>query len=531
MSAFTQQHTHIKASAGDLHLQLLTPEAIGFIEALHEAFNERRMELLALRKHKQLEIDAGKLPAFCAETERVRRGDWTVWPVPAELQDRRVEITGPVERKMLINGLNSGARVYMADFEDANSPTWENVLQGHQNLQEVITGTITHTGAGGKPYTLNQEHAVLFVRPRGWHMEEKHVLIKGVPVSAALFDFGLFFFHGALPLINKGSAPYFYLPKLEGYLEARLWNEVFCFAQDYKDIPQGTIKATVLIETLPAAFEMEEILYELRMHSAGLNCGRWDYIFSYIKKLKAHKDYVLPERGQVTMTVPFMKNYAALCVQTCHKRGAHAMGGMAAFIPIKNNQEANAAALAKVEADKVREVLNGHDGTWVAHPGLIPTVLEVFNTHMPTPNQVFNKRDDVQVTAADLLQPPAFEVTPEGFYNNIDVAVQYMASWLRGIGCVPIYHLMEDAATAEISRAQLWQWIHHGHLKLSNGTPITYALFEQQLDLVLEQLKQQTGETAFVVNRYQDAAHLLSTLTASTELADFLTTQAYQFLD
>lgn len=531
MLAFTQQDIRLSTCAGDLHLKLLTPDAVDFIQALHEAFNDRRVELLEYRKKRQVEIDSGSLPAFNVETRSVREGVWQVAPVPLELQDRRVEITGPVERKMLINGLNSGAKVYMADFEDANSPTWENVLQGHLNLQEVIAGTISHVAENGKQYRLNERRAVLFVRPRGWHMQEKHFLVGGVPISAALFDFGLYFFHCALPLIEKGSAPYFYLPKMESYLEARLWNDVFRFAQDYKDIAQGTIKATVLIETLPAAFEMEEILYELRIHSAGLNCGRWDYIFSYIKKLRAHKDYVLPERGQVTMSVPFMRNYAALCIQTCHKRGAHAMGGMSAYIPVKNNPAANEAALSKVKSDKEREVSIGHDGTWVAHPGLIPLVLAVFNEKMPGPNQLFNKREDVHVNAADLLQPPAFEVTPEGFYNNIDVAVQYIASWLNGVGCVPIYNLMEDAATAEISRTQIWQWVHHGDLKLSDGTPITYALFEQELSRVLNVLKQQVDVDSLQHKQLEQAAEILRKTTKETTLAEFLTTRAYELID
>lgn len=513
----------------ELQSDVLTPEAISFLVALHEHFNTRRKELLQFRAVRQVQIQQGTLPHFLTSTSGIRSGNWKVDAVPTELQDRKVEITGPVDRKMLINGLNSGAKVYMADFEDSTSPTWENVIQGQINLRDAINGTISHVASNGKVYQLQAKPAILFVRPRGWHMVEKNMEVYGEPMSASLFDFGLYFFHNALPLINRGSAPYFYLPKIESHLEARLWNDVFAFAQDYKDISQGTIKATVLIETIMAAFEMDEILFELRHHSAGLNCGRWDYIFSYIKKMPLAKAFVLPERSKVTMDVPFMKSYTELCIQTCHKRGAHAMGGMAAFIPIKNNEEANAQAIGKVRADKEREARIGHDGTWVAHPGLIPVALEVFEQALPDkPNQVDNKRSDVVVSAKDLLTTPPFELTPQGFSNNIDVAVQYIESWLRGVGCVPIYNLMEDAATAEISRSQLWQWIHVGGLTLTDGTPITIGYFTQKLAEVLQQLRQTLGDDVFKKGKYIEAAELLHELTSQTEFAEFLTTKAYQ---
>ncbi len=509
--------------------EILTPSALAFVAELHRHFGGRRREVLARRVERQHDFEAGRLPDFLAETATIRERDWTVAPIPADLLDRRVEITGPVERKMIINALNSGAKVFMADLEDSNAPTWENVIQGQINLRDAVRRTIS-LSTPTKEYKLNAETAVLMVRPRGWHLLEKHVEVDGEPVSGALVDFGLYFFHNAHELINRGTAPYFYLPKLESHLEARLWNDIFKDCQRVMRVPHGTVRATVLIETLPAAFEMNEILYELRDHSAGLNCGRWDYIFSYIKRLGLNPKFRLPNRAEVTMTVPFMAAYSQLVIQTCHRRGVHAMGGMAAQIPIKNDPAANDVALEKVRQDKLREATNGHDGTWVAHPGLVPVALEVFNRLMPGPNQIENKRLDVQVSAADLVQAPQGSITEEGLKLNIDVAVQYLASWLGGNGCVPIYNLMEDAATAEISRAQVWQWLHTPGTTLADGRPVSAELYRSLVPGQLEKIKSQVGEQAFENGNFLNAARLFDKLVMSKEFVEFLTVPAYEQL-
>jgi len=509
--------------------EILTPSALAFVAELHRHFGGRRREVLARRVERQHDFDAGRLPDFLAETATIRERDWTVAPIPADLLDRRVEITGPVERKMIINALNSGAKVFMADLEDSNAPTWENVIQGQINLRDAVRRTIS-LSTPTKEYKLNAETAVLMVRPRGWHLLEKHIEVDGEPVSGALVDFGLYFFHNAHELLNRGTAPYFYLPKLESHLEARLWNDIFKDCQRVMRVPHGTVRATVLIETLPAAFEMNEILYELRDHSAGLNCGRWDYIFSYIKRLGLNPKFRLPNRAEVTMTVPFMAAYSQLVIQTCHRRGVHAMGGMAAQIPIKNDPAANDAALEKVRQDKLREATNGHDGTWVAHPGLVPVALEVFNRLMPGPNQIENKRLDVQVSAADLVQAPQGSITEEGLKLNIDVAVQYLASWLGGNGCVPIYNLMEDAATAEISRAQVWQWLHTPGTTLADGRAVSTELYRSLVPGQLEKIKAQVGEQAFENGNFLNAARLFDKLVMSKEFVEFLTVPAYEQL-
>ena len=509
--------------------EILTPSALAFVAELHRHFEGRRRKLLVRRAERQEEFAAGHLPDFLTKTATIRERDWTVAPVPADLLDRRVEITGPVERKMIINALNSGAKVFMADLEDSNAPTWENVIQGQVNLRDAVRRTIS-LSTPTKEYRLNDETAVLMVRPRGWHLLEKHVEVDGEPVSGALFDFGLYFFHNAHELINRGTAPYFYLPKLESHLEARLWNDVFKDCQRVLRVAHGTVRATVLIETLPAAFELNEILYELRDHSAGLNCGRWDYIFSYIKRLGLNPDFRLPNRADVTMTVPFMAAYSQLVIQTCHRRGVHAIGGMAAQIPIKNDPAANDAALEKVRQDKIREATNGHDGTWVAHPGLVPVALEVFNRLMPGPNQIENKRPDVQVSAADLVRAPQGSITEDGLKLNIDVAVQYLASWLGGNGCVPIYNLMEDAATAEISRAQVWQWLHTPGTALADGRPVTTELYRALVPGQLDKIKAQVGEEAYENGHYLKAARLFDQLVMSKEFVEFLTVPAYEQL-
>src|SRR5881296_1513752 len=457
---------------------VLSGDAIAFLTMLARRFEPTRQELLERRRQRQLEIDAGRLPDFLSETRDIRERDWTVAAIRPDLLERRVEITGPVDRKMMINAFNSGANVFMADFEDSNAPTWENNLVGQQNLRDAVAGTIGYVSPEGKRYALNPRTATLIVRPRGWHLVEKHVVVDGRPISAALFDFGLAFFHTAAALIAKGSGPYFYLPKLESHLEARLWNDVFNAAQDALGIGRGTIRATVLIETILAAFETDEILWELRNHSAGLNCGRWDYIFSYIKKFRLRPECLLPDRVRVTMDRHFLKSYVDLLIQTCHRRRAHAMGGMAAQIPIKNDPAANEAALEKVRQDKLREVRAGHDGTWVAHPGLVPVAMQVFDAGMQGPNQLDVTRDDVRVTAPDLLAVPEGEITEAGLRTNVDVGIQYLESWLRGSGCVPIYNLMEDAATAEISRSQVWQWMRHG-ARLADGRVVTERLVQQ----------------------------------------------------
>jgi malate synthase len=501
--------------------QILTPEAVEFLHELHRKFNDRRIALLERRAVRQQEIDEGALPDFLPETAHIRESDWTVAPIPADLRDRRTEITGPTDRKMVINALNSGATMFMTDFEDANSPTESNMIEGQRNLMEAIRRTISFTGPEGKQYALKEKTAVLLVRPRGWHLVEKHFLVDGEPISGGLFDFGLYFFHNAAELLKRGSGPYFYLPKLESHLEARLWNDVFEFSQDRLGIPQGSIRATVLIETILAAFEMHEILYELRNHSAGLNCGRWDYIFSFIKKFRNRPDFMLPDRAQVTMTVHFLASYVDLLIQTCHKRGIHAMGGMAAQIPIKNDPEANDRALEKVRQDKLREVKAGHDGTWVAHPGLVAVAKGVFDEYMPQPNQIDRKREEVRVTAQDLLAIPHGTITEAGLRLNVDVGIQYLEAWLRGNGAVPIYNLMEDAATAEISRAQVWQWLKHG-AKLEDGRPVTPELVKQAIADVLAK---------FPGGRFPVAAELFEKMMLSGEFSDFLTLPAYNLID
>jgi len=513
--------TTTMALRNEVETQVLTGEARAFVTKLAREFEPRRRELLSRRGICQKKIDAGEMPDFLPETAHIRAQDWTVAPIPQDLLDRRVEITGPVDRKMIINALNSGANVFMADFEDSNSPTWQNNLEGHINLRHAVAGTIRYTSPEGKSYELNHRVATLLVRPRGWHLTERHFLVDGEPISASLFDFGLYFFHNAARLIGKGTGPYFYLPKLESHLEARLWNDVFCFAQDELGIPRGTIRATVLIETILAAFEMDEILYELREHSSGLNCGRWDYIFSFIKKFRNHPGFVLPDRSTVTMDRAFLKSYVDLLIQTCHRRGIHAMGGMAAQIPIKNDPVANEKALDKVRQDKLREVHAGHDGTWVAHPGLVPIAKEVFDAHMKTPNQISRRRDDVSVKSQDLLAVPSGNITAEGLRWNIDVGLQYLESWLRGSGCVPIYNLMEDAATAEISRAQVWQWVKHG-AKFSDGSPITGSLVRS---VIAEQRGKLKGP------RMVEAAEIFDRMTTSPNFPEFLTLEAYHYLE
>src|SRR2546425_698413 len=510
--------------------EILDPAALQFLGALARRFEPERQRRLARRRERQQELDAGRLPDFLPETKEIRDRDWTVAPIRPDLTDRRVEITGPVERKMMINALNSGANVFMADFEDANAPTWENNLLGQRNVRDAVARTIAYTSPEGKRYALDAKTATLVVRPRGWHLVEKHLVVDGQPISASLFDFGLTFFHTAAALVASGSGPYFYLPKLESHLEARLWNDVFVFAQDALGMPRGTIRATVLIETILAAFETDEILWELRDHSAGLNCGRWDYIFSYIKKFRYRPECLLPDRGLVTMDRPFLKSYAELVIRTCHRRGIHALGGMAAQIPIKRDPTLNAQAIEKVRQDKLREVGQGHDGTWVAHPGLVPVARAVFDAHLRGPHQIHVKREDVRVTARDLLAAPPGTITEDGLRKNIDVALRYLAAWLGGTGCVPIYDLMEDAATAEISRAQVWQWLRHG-ARLQSGRPVTATLVQQTLSELVETLPERVGADGPGAPQVSLAGRILSELATGAEFAEFLTTVAYQYLD
>lgn len=519
---------------GELHDgfdTILTPEALAFIKSLQEHFNDRRKDLLQFRKERQKEIDQGIMPDFLEDTKDVRKRDWQVAPLPPDLMDRRVEITGPVDRKMIINALNSGAKVFMADFEDSNSPTWFNTIQGQINLRDAVNRDIEYTHpVKGKHYKLNKEIATLMVRPRGLHLEEKHLLCKGEKMSASLVDFGLYFFHNADNLISKGTGPYFYLPKLESHFEARLWNDIFIFSQEYMGIPNGTIKATVLIETILASFEMDEILHELREHSAGLNCGRWDYIFSYIKKFRNLKGYVVPDRAQVGMKTPFMSAYSHLVIKTCHRRGVHAMGGMAAFIPIKNDPEANIKAIDKVQMDKLLEVQNGHDGTWVAHPGLVKVAMDIFDEYMPEKNQIINKRTDVVVKAEDLLEIPKGTITEEGLRTNINVGILYIESWLRGVGAAALYHLMEDAATAEISRTQVWQWIHNG-ARMVDGRVVTYELYRELLEEELIKIREYVGDDLFENGRFKEAVTLFDKLVKDTDYVEFLTLPAYELIE
>lgn len=514
--------------------EILTGDALNFVAKLQREFNERRQALLKRRDEIQAELDAGTMPDFPASTRQVRQGDWQVASTPADLQKRWVEITGPTERKMLINALNSGANVFMADFEDANSPTWQNMIEGQINLRDAVNRTISFTSPDGKHYTLNQDIATLMVRPRGWHLVEKHVLLDGEPVSGSLFDFGLFFFHNAHKLIEQGSGPYFYLPKLENHLEARLWNDVFVMAQDELGIPRGTIRATVLLETILAAFEMEEILFELREHSAGLNAGRWDYIFSAIKKFRNQPDVLFPDRAQITMTTPFMRAYTELLVKTCHRRGAHAIGGMAAFIPSRRDPQINEVALAKVRQDKERESSDGFDGTWVAHPDLVPVARETFEKVLgQKPHQKERMREDVQVTAQDLINfnIPGSNITEEGLRNNISVGLLYLDSWLRGVGAAAIYNLMEDTATAEISRAQVWQWVHHPGATLADGREITPQLYHRLVPEELEKIKSILGDKLFAAGKFDLARRLFDQLVTDQNFTDFLTLMAYDHIN
>jgi malate synthase len=513
--------------------EVLTPDALEFVASLQREFGDRRLELLRLRDERQARLDAGESPTFLSQTQSVRESDWKVAPAPKDLQNRRVEITGPTDRKMVINALNSGAKVFMADFEDANTPTWANLVEGQVNLIAAIERTLDFTSPEGKQYRLDADVATLVVRPRGWHLEEKHVEVGGKPISGSLFDFGLYFFHNAKRLLSKGSGPYFYLPKLESHLEARLWNDVFNFAQDTLDLPRGTIRATVLIETILAAFEMEEILYELREHSSGLNAGRWDYIFSIIKKFRNRPDFVLPDRAQVTMTVPFMRAYTDLLVKTCHKRGAHAMGGMAAFIPSRRDAEVNAAALARVKEDKDREARSGFDGTWVAHPDLVATATEAFDQVLgDRPNQLEKQRPDVSVTTAQLMDVtvPGGSITENGLRLNVSVGVQYIESWLRGVGAAAINNLMEDVATAEISRSQVWQWIRHSS-RLSEGSPVTADLVREIADDELTKVRERLGEELWARGRFAEARQVFEAVALSESFPDFLTLVAQRDID
>jgi malate synthase len=514
--------------------EILTADALTFLAMLQRSFNGRRKDLLAKRAERQKRFDAGETPDFLAETRSIREGDWRVAPLPADLHDRRVEITGPTDRKMVINALNSGAKVFMTDFEDANCPTWANGVEGQINLKDRWAGKIDFTDpVSGKAYALKSNPAVLMVRPRGWHLIERNIEVDGEPMSGSLFDFGLYVFHNAKAAMAAGSGAYFYLPKLESHLEARLWNDVFVAAQQALGIPKGSFRCTILIETLPAAFEMDEILYELKDHIIGLNCGRWDYIFSFIKKFANNPAFALPDRGQVVMSKAFLRAYSLLLIKTCHKRGAFAMGGMAAQIPIKNNPEANAAAFARVKADKEREAGDGHDGTWVAHPDLVPVAMEVFDRMMPQANQLTKLREDVAITAKDLLEVHEGTRTEATFRENIRIGVQYMEAWLRGRGAVPIYNMMEDAATAEISRAQLWQQIRHGlTLERADGTQIkaSPAFFNAVLPEEMARVEQELGSENYTKGRFPEAIALFSKLTVAPQFADFLTLPAYDLI-
>ncbi|HLI57798.1 MAG TPA: malate synthase A [Actinomycetota bacterium] len=511
---------------------VLTPDALAFITELQRRFGPHRLRLLRARAERQRHLDSGEWPEFNLATRWIRDADWQVGDVPKDLQDRRVEITGPTDRKMMINALNSGAKVFMADFEDSLSPTWENVVLGQRNLRDAVRGTLSYESPDGRQYRVNDTPAVLCVRPRGWHLNERHLLVDGEPISASLFDFGLAFFHNARQLLDQGSGPYFYLPKLEDHLEARLWNKVFVAAEEALGLEIGTIKATVLIETVLAAFEMEEILWELRDHAAGLNAGRWDYIFSMIKKFRVHPGFVLPDRVKVTMTVPFMRAYTELLVATCHRRGAHAIGGMAAFIPNRRDPEVTEAALIKVREDKLRESADGFDGTWVAHPDLVPVAMEVFNAALgPRPNQLERLREDVAVSSRELLHVdnPGSGVTEQGLRNNVSVGIRYLESWLRGVGAAAINNLMEDAATAEISRAQIWQWCYHG-TTLEDGRTVTPALVRAIIDEELAALRVAMGDAGFRAGRFAEARAIFEQVALEEPLLDFLTLPAYEQL-
>ncbi|MBV8974193.1 MAG: malate synthase A [Sinobacteraceae bacterium] len=540
MNAETHGRVHLREQAGprveilggriERADEVLTPLALQLLGSLHRRFNGRRLELLEARSARQAEFDDGALPDFPAATAKLRAADWRIAPVPADLADRRVEITGPVDRKMIINALNAPVQAFMADFEDSCSPTWSNIVRGQVNLLDAVRRTISYQDpATSKVYRLAPRTATLIVRPRGWHLPEKHVRINGESVSGALFDFALFIANNHEALARRGTGPYFYLPKLESHLEARLWNEVFIAAQDALGIPRGTIKATVLIETILAAFEMDEILYELREHSAGLNCGRWDYIFSFIKKFRNRADFLLPDRAAVTMERHFLRSYVDLLIRTCHRRGAHAMGGMAAQIPIRDDPQANERAMGRVRADKLREARAGHDGTWIAHPGLAAIAREAFDEVMSGPNQLGVAREDVRVSASDLLTVPEGAITEEGVRGCIRVGVQYLESWLRGNGCVPLYHLMEDAATAEICRAQLWQWLHHG-ARTSDGEPVSVERFDRLLTEELSRIHEEVGAERLTGGVFPTAARLFEQMIKSESFDEFLTLPAYELL-
>jgi malate synthase len=525
-----QSKINFSNEVNNYYPEILTDEALAFITALHEKFNTERLQLLKRRIEQQTIFDSGKFPEFPKETAAIRDGNWNAGTIPHDLQDRRVEITGPAERKMIVNALNSGAKTFMADLEDSNAPSWKNTIEGQQNLIDANKKTISLIDINrNKSYTLNQETAVLLVRPRGLHLEERHIIINNERASGSLVDFGLYVFHNTQTLMQNGSAPYFYLPKLEHYLEARWWNKVFEFAQEYLGIPNGTFKATVLVETITASFQLDEIIFELKDHIVGLNCGRWDYIFSYIKKFRNHANFVVPNRDQVTMTTPFMDAYSKLVIQRCHKRGILAIGGMAAQIPIKNDEKANDAALEKVRKDKEREVKNGHDGTWVAHPALVAVAMAEFNKHMPTANQLHVTRDDVNITEQDLVEIPRGTVTEEGIRKNINVGILYTEAWLRGHGAVALYNLMEDAATAEISRTQVWQWLHN-EVVIEDGRTFNMTLYKDIFDDEVEKIITEFGEENIKNSKFELAVELFNKLVISEEFEEFLTVPAYQYI-
>jgi malate synthase len=525
-----QSKINFSKEVNNYYPEILTDEALTFITALHEKFNEERLSLLESRVNQQKVFDEGKFPAFPIETAAIRDNEWTAGNIPHDLQDRRVEITGPVDKKMIINALNSGAKTFMADLEDSNSPTWKNTIEGQQNLIEANKKTISLVDIKrNKTYALNQETAVLLVRPRGLHLDERHIIINNEKASGSLVDFGLYVFHNTQTMMQNGTAPYFYLPKLEHYLEARWWNKVFEFAQEYLEVPNGTFKATVLVETITASFQLDEIIFELKDHVVGLNCGRWDYIFSYIKKFRNHPNFVVPNRDQVTMTTPFMDAYSKLVIQRCHKRGILAIGGMAAQIPIKNNEKANDAALEKVRKDKEREVKNGHDGTWVAHPALVTVAMAEFNKHMPTPNQLHVTRDDINITEQDLVEIPKGTVTEDGIRKNINVGILYTEAWLRGHGAVALYNLMEDAATAEISRTQVWQWLHN-EVVIEGGRTFNMTLYKDIFDDEVEKIITEFGEENIKNSKFELAIELFNKLVISEEFEEFLTLPAYQYI-
>ncbi len=525
------QGVELLAEVTGRQAEILTPQALQFFAQLQREFNPRRLQLLRERKLRQEAIDRGRMPDFLPETRSLREGSWQVLPVPEDLHNRRVEITGPVDRKMIINALNSGANCYMADFEDSHSPTWNATIDGQVNVHDAVRGSIEYVSPDGKRYKLNPKPATLLVRPRGWHLPEKHITVDGQEASASIFDFAMYFFHNARCRAMHDSGVYLYLPKLEHYLEARLWNDIFVRAQDMLGIPQGTVKATVLVEHILAAFQMEEILYELRHHSAGLNCGRWDYLFSYIKKFARITDFIVPDRAQVTMTVPMMRAYTLLCIKTCHKRGTFAMGGMAAYIPVKSDPEANERALQKVREDKQREATDGHDGTWVAHPGLVAIAREEFDKVLgEKPNQIARQREDVAPTAEQLIEVPKGTITEEGLRTNIRVGIQYLEAWLGGLGCVPLYNLMEDAATAEISRTQVWQWVHNPRGILEDGRKVTVPLVRQIIQQELERIRTKKGAEVYDKGHYRAAAELFDTFATEEQLDEFLTLKAYDIL-